>query len=288
MIHVYQNVFYNIDDIFNFVKSTEEYKENTGMLETWQEWAGFWKGGALKTESRKLSNNPTEEQKKYIGEIVDAFLKVSKDYLNDYKNNDAWPDFIEDWSNLDQHPWRNDTYIDFLKYNKNQPEHLADSLIAMNYHTDFDNFDKESADNKKVITVTIYLNDNYEGGEISVYSPETEKIYNYKPKAGDIVVFPSGMNYYHGVLSFYGNDRYLVRMFKTYEYAGSEEWLKNKQFYGEDVWESMEKKRLQHAWENGYNLVKMVFSDKSLGNLNLNEIQIKEDPIYIDGTKNDN
>jgi hypothetical protein len=52
------------------------------------------------------------------------------------------------------------------------------------------------------MTSLIYLNDDYDGGEI--FFPEQYTV--YKPNAGSLVIFPS--NYLHGVLECTGNSRH--------------------------------------------------------------------------------
>lgn len=56
------------------------------------------------------------------------------------------------------------------------------------------------------IATLIYLNNNYEGGEI--YFPE----YNIyiKPSPGDLVTFPDNEYYIHGVKKVYNGDRYTM------------------------------------------------------------------------------
>lgn len=58
----------------------------------------------------------------------------------------------------------------------------------------------------------IYLNDNYEGGEI--FFPNQN--FSYKPKSGDAVVFPcGGSEYMHGVSEVISGDRYTIAMWHT-------------------------------------------------------------------------
>lgn len=58
----------------------------------------------------------------------------------------------------------------------------------------------------------IYLNDNYEGGEI--FFPNQNFV--YKPKLGDAVIFPcGGSEYMHGVNEVVSGDRYTIAMWHT-------------------------------------------------------------------------
>lgn len=98
---------------------------------------------------------------------------------------------------------------------------------TMGFHTDRHHFDLDSRGSKLILTVTMYLNDDYEGGEICFFDNSTGNQYSYKPKPGDVTVFPSGEPYFHSVLPAYNAERYLARMFLMYKYPGSEEWLTN-------------------------------------------------------------
>lgn len=57
------------------------------------------------------------------------------------------------------------------------------------------------------VSAVIYINDNYEGGEIQF--PRLDNII-YKPKAGDIAVFPSNYIYEHASLPMVSGTKYCV------------------------------------------------------------------------------
>jgi molybdopterin converting factor small subunit len=77
----------------------------------------------------------------------------------------------------------------------------------------------------------MYLNDDYEGGEIEfrlfdglyhemktedsnfidLKNNKTIEGFNYKPKAGDIVIFPSDIPYYHGIKKIVKGNKLLIR-----------------------------------------------------------------------------
>lgn len=289
-IVVYKNVFNDIKNIFDLLKETEGYTERNGLVDPWNDWAGNWLGRSVKIENDFYTINDSDSddlkrQKSAVNEIRTVFLDVFSDYMSMYKEDSDWPYFVDEWDDFSKLPWGQGDSIDVLKYNKDQPEGLQHHPVAMNYHTDYNNFDEDSEGEKLVVTITVYLNNDYEGGEISLYDPNTEKVYHYKPKAGDVTVFPSGMNYYHGVLPFTGNDRYLLRMFRVYYHEGADSWHKSREVYGADVWAEMERKRLEDVWRDGKNLVNMVFPGKTPFNNRIGTIYVKEDPIFIDGTK---
>ena len=59
--------------------------------------------------------------------------------------------------------------------------------------------------------------DDYDGGDICFYI--NGDFVNYKPKAGDILVFPSGMPYYHGVKTIRNGNKFFIRNFISQKYS---------------------------------------------------------------------
>jgi hypothetical protein len=55
----------------------------------------------------------------------------------------------------------------------------------------------------------IYLNDNYQGGEI--FYPELD--FKYKPSAGDLIIHPAKDEYKHGVNKVFNGNRYSIAFF---------------------------------------------------------------------------
>ncbi len=82
----------------------------------------------------------------------------------------------------------------------------------------------------------------------------------YKPKAGDVLVFPAGDPNYlsepgelyrHGVRKTYGKPKYFIRNHWQRFYEGSEEWLKQEQIYGKDAWAEIERGRIKEGINSG-------------------------------------
>ena len=113
---------------------------------------------------------------------------------------------------------------------------------AMSFHTDFVTPEKEMAGYKFIISTTAYLNDNYENGEIC-FIVDNNYI-SYKPKKGDVIVFPSTPPFYHGVRKAKGSDRFMIRGFWKYYSEASKEWIDNQKTYGKEKWFEMEQNRL--------------------------------------------
>ena len=78
------------------------------------------------------------------------------------------------------------------------------------FHSDYFDQDMDTPGYKLIFTVMIYLNSDYEGGEICFW--DGGKIVGYKPEPGDIIAFPSCEPFYHGVLNINNNNRYAIRM----------------------------------------------------------------------------
>jgi hypothetical protein len=142
--------------------------------------------------------------------------------------------------------------------NWNLAKYVFDEVISnedrtMNWHADFQDERAEEPGEKFGITMVIYPNDDYEGGEISfrVFSPtetefEEKPLYqiDYKPSAGDIVFFPSAHPYYHGVLRIYKAAKYIIRGYWKFDYPGSDYWHSLVEKYGDRL-EELEKERLK-------------------------------------------
>jgi predicted 2-oxoglutarate/Fe(II)-dependent dioxygenase YbiX len=76
---------------------------------------------------------------------------------------------------------------------------------AMGAHVDAD-LEKED---QAAITAILYLNDNYEGGELFF----REQQITLKPKAGTIVVFPSHTPFFHESFLIKKGSKYIMALF---------------------------------------------------------------------------
>lgn len=281
---VYKSLLNDPDVILNTVKRTESYSEKTYLFSPWNEWHGNWYGSATQIDgSRDAKIEGGDEdavaQRHFFKNVFEAFDIASKDFLSDYVNTDGWPKYIKSWDLSNDNIWK-EAGISLLKYSR-PTENQTHSDLAMNYHTDANSDDELSPGHKLAITVTQYLNDDYEGGEISFYDDSTGKVYNYKPKAGDVTVFPSSAPYYHGVMPFSGNSRYLLRMFVIYNSQGEPEWFSNKDLHGEDVWLKMEKDRLIAGHQEGTNLIHLEYNNEAEPHPRFKTFFIQEPPVEV-------
>jgi heme-degrading monooxygenase HmoA len=61
-------------------------------------------------------------------------------------------------------------------------------------------------------------------------------VYDYKPKAGDVVVFPSTPPFYHSSLKTENGTKYIVRTYWRTNQEPTEEWEEGIKKYGEEEW----------------------------------------------------
>jgi signal peptidase I len=139
-------------------------------------------------------------------------------------------------------PWTLAKYtpdVDFVEHDE----------LTMHYHTDYVLKDCESPGEKFAVTAVFYPNDDYGAGEISFRLIGEEgvlKQIDYKPKAGDIVIFPSDHPYYHGVKRITGSPKYIARMYWQYDYKGSDDWHELNAKYGSEKFAELEDQRIKN------------------------------------------
>ena len=243
----------NILVVHNALRDPEaliDYYEDYG---DWKGWYGF--GRQIDARSETFHSHPhfptwedwknlldsceiPEEEYVYREDVARAFHLATKAYIE--RTDRALP-------NWTSQAWGLARYIpdeDLI----NNPD------LTMNYHTDFVADDAESPGDKFGITAVIYPNDDYEGGEISfrVISPEetVAKTVTYKPKAGDIIVFPSGHPYYHGVRRISGSPKYIIRLYWMYNFDGTDDWHELNEKYGDEFAELEKDRRNRHYLMN--------------------------------------
>lgn len=255
-IFVYNNVFEDPERMYQIAKdSVNNYDD--AIWEKWQDWYIFGEKvekfginfDKTATEVKILKDiDPTskvqEDQKYFITELVRAFHVVNNDYIakqgmsiHNEKNETVHSYGID-------HPKWNWTGPSLCRYFIN-PEAATwnGEHLAMRYHSDYIREAIKSPGYKFVLTTTTYLNDNYLKGGVDFAIGN--KLINYKPKAGDFLVFPSGHPnyltegkevYLHAAENCQENEKFFTRMYwQVYEDA-SDEWKENEEKFGKDVW----------------------------------------------------
>lgn len=130
---------------------------------------------------------------------------------------------------------------------------------TMNYHTDYQQDSIDTPGPQPRITGVLYPNDDYEGGEIGFRVFDSSDMFDvkafkdtlydkvYKPKAGDLVMFPSEHPYYHGVFNIYKSPKYIYRLYWTVHQDASPLYEELKEKYGEEEFERLEKERKKRS-----------------------------------------
>jgi len=159
-------------------------------------------------------NNTKLDELPYVKSVIDNFYYGTKLYLKE--NNISLPNYR--FSNFT-----------LAKYKTGG---------AMKYHTDFQQDRANILELKFHTTCLFYLNDNYTGGEISfvILDDSHEKILNiidYKPVAGDMVIFPSNLPIYHGVKPITEGEKYIIRTYWQTMPQATVEWEQGVAEYGE-------------------------------------------------------
>lgn len=231
-VYVYRNVLKSPTDMYNTMKESESSADGRYYLRSWDAWAHFGTYTQIKNiaevEESVLSEERFIKEKKFAEEVQEAYDHVINHYTE--KTGVVLPE-----------NWRF-SGCSFSKYN-DQIDTLSNKM-TMQYHTDHITSQKDMPGEKFFITCTMYINDDYEGGDIEFYVDGN--LINHKPKAGDIVVFPSTEPYYHGVKTIYNGQKFFVRNFVMYEFPGTEEWLKNQLKFGAYRWAKKEFERIEH------------------------------------------
>jgi hypothetical protein len=229
-IILYKNVFNNTDDILSFFKEAELYKEDRYMMKKFYDWGQY--GVMTEVDSSSFhdfipgyfnENEPEEVKQKAVFEkLNDAYKFVKKDFMLKYGNKNIWPSH---YNKIDLFNEGKNTKIAFLKYETDMVKVIKGEQFEFNFtafHSDYFEQDMDTPGYKLIFTTMMYLNDDYEGGEICFWSGD--KMLGYKPEPGDIVVFPSCEPFYHGVLNIYKNNRYAIRMNYCAVTEGSKEF----------------------------------------------------------------
>lgn len=228
-VDVYQNVFKDVQHTLSVLKKSEE--SGSPLFGQWEKWYDF--GSILRIP--KIENESDSEEYQVYKELHQAFLDVCADYIE--KNNHT--DFFKS----------NKWHVTEPSVCKYFPEAgVGYGGLAMDYHTDYQNEFEGEPGWKFGFTATMYLNDDYGGGEVDFY--DGKNVISFKPKAGDITVFPSGSpdidpnnRYMHGVFLAKDNPKYFVRMHYQYWKDGSKEYNDGLNKYGQEKWQEMLKEK---------------------------------------------
>jgi hypothetical protein len=230
-VDVYRNVLKDPQALYQTMKKSEETSNGEYFLKTWDPWAKF----GTYTQKKHIdevsedvkSKDMFIQEKDFADQVQEAYDLVLLDYIkrHDVELNPGW----------------HFSGCSFSKYNDQID--ILENKMTMQYHTDFIIAERDMPGSKFQLTCTMYINDDYEGGDIEFFVDG--KLINHKPKAGDILVFPSDEPYFHGVKTIYNGQKFFVRNFVMHPYEGSPEWLENQKKFGAVNWMKKEFIRLE-------------------------------------------
>jgi hypothetical protein len=206
-VHIYKNLLPDYEELVLLLKNSQIDSSNTFFFKDWRQWDKFGKyvydiekENNIKEEDIKKNLLLFNQEKYFIDKINKNFYLSTNHYLefHSVRKND-------DWEKMGP---------SFAKYEITKKEEEN----AMVYHTDYQK-DRSGDTRNFAITCTMYLNDDYDGGEL-IFKIRDQYIM-YKPKAGDIMVFPSGhpdilsedCQYEHAVTKVSGAEKYFIRCF---------------------------------------------------------------------------
>lgn len=268
LVRVYKNLLPNVDRLMEILIDSEKNPNKYNLFKQWGQWNDLGTQISVGLTNYRYVDDPFFEQSygndfeaMLMKEVYDAYYKTLENYSLDHN-------LPEDLTTFPDGPC-------FYKYDHTLPAPTPNTPeYNMNYHTDFAFSLKDNPGKKSITTCTMYLNDNYNGGEM-VFNLEprlsrpyyrrqeqfsdSEPYYSgritYRPEAGDVVVFPSGNPeylsddgfYFHCVNRVTGGDKYFLSIFNSYEFAGSDYWQQGVEEYGKDLWMWLEKRRTYNA-----------------------------------------
>jgi hypothetical protein len=239
-VDVYRGLLPDAEELYQIMKESEESAEGRYYLRPWTQWSHFGTYAQQKhdpNEPRELGEKYDKE--KYLSDrVYEAYNLAINDYLT--RHEIELPTGAELMSSS------------FSKYKKDLD--VLENNLAMQYHTDFVLSERDMPGKKFFLTCTTYINDDYDGGDIEFFV--NGKFINHKPKAGDILVFPSSLPYFHGVKTIKNGQKYFIRNFIMYETDGSKDWLTKQKYYGALKWAEIEKERLDK--EAPYGMLYMI------------------------------
>lgn len=232
------------------------------------------------------SNDPKKSKKEHVDGyniIKDAITKVHFDYIDEWKDKGKWTYNIKNWDiNAPEEDDASNMILstfELLQHRLN-----LDEEYTIQVHTDWHNHRKEEPGPKQIITYTVYLNDDYEGGEVDFVDEENKKVFVYKPKKGDITVFPSGKPFWHGARAVKSEpSKIFIRTFSIFRYGGSKEWIYGARSHGIAKWLEITNDKVKSEIEGGEVGRQLVYKGQEP---NLSKVVLPiyvESEIYIDG-----
>ena len=227
----YRNMLKDPEKAYETMRKSEHLASGEYYLSKWTPWSAFGTYSQPKdnTSFTNIIDQQFKDEKDLDDEIRNAYNKAISHYFSNISIERTLPE---------------DAYFSGHSYCKyfNEVDVLKNKM-TMQYHTDFIVSEKDMPGPKFHTTCTFYINDNYDGGDVEFYV--NGDVTNHKPKAGDLMIFPSGEPFYHGVKTIPTGNKFFVRNFVMFGYDGSPEWIANQKKYGAYKWAKMENERIE-------------------------------------------
>lgn len=164
-IHYYENVLNKPYALIKDIEETNEILDNNSSITKWKQWKASddsYNFGYQKMINPIIIDETNEILLSINKRIRDAIVNSSKDYANTH--------------NID---------LGYLT-----PISIAKYSTGKQMGSHIDSYDDQRS---PTLSVVLYINDNYEGGEL--YFKEQD--ISIKPTAGSLIAFPSVAPYYH-------------------------------------------------------------------------------------------
>lgn len=260
-VSVYRDYLSSVDEVLSFLKKTIDEKNKNPLINEWETWN---KTGFVSKTNYIFSFDPNDVNEIYKKEynmlinLTNSIKEIAQEHINQWKNVGYWKFDIKDSKISDNNNLLFLAPIDYVIHGVTKPE----DRLAMSYHTDAHQYDIESKKAHHLFTIVAYLNDDYEDGEISFYDESNFTINYYKPKKGDVIIFPSFYPYFHAVEPITNGQKIIIRTFVLYNYEGSEKWNRLYERLGTQ-WLDIEANRIEQEWNNAKYFRTPVFEDDS-------------------------
>lgn len=288
-IFVYTNMFPDFKKLHQIMQVSEEISSGKGLYSQWTDWFIFGKY----CHSNGLSLF-FEEIKKSINDNSSYDFNLCESELSLYSTiNQSVTAAISNYIAINNISLPSGSYITNQNIARYDSDVDTGEGKTMQYHTDYAIGEWYWPGEKFLVTATTYMNDDYDGGEI-MFSIGSD-IIKYKPKAGEIIVFPSGSPlypggepYFHAVAGIKNGKKSLVRMYVKHFQEGTQKWYDGEKQYGKEKWYEIAKARSE-----GHNTIAVLDGQKKLCsalitklyNIPCDSYEIKDDLFYYEDEK---
>lgn len=209
-VFVYKNQFNDIDKTADFFRSVSKPTNVIGRIEHFNsEVTGSQSGTRMQFENSSCDSvtDFSNEEYRIVKEIIDLRSLTLNDYIQETHTRNIWPKPLKPFDK--SHPSWDLSGFTLVRHDGQVQGDSGGSKYWLGFH--LDSIEPNRSDNRQhIITTMIYLNDDYDDGEIE-FIKKDKTIVSYKPQAGDMITFPSFYPFFHSVKAPFGNDRYAIR-----------------------------------------------------------------------------